>query len=775
MDEGWLVPWVRVSLGLGVGLLLVAGGEVLLHGSRRAQVGAMLGHTDYVPPAVTAGGLFAAFASVYAAYALYALLLPVVTFVLLAGIGMGGVLLSLRQGPFVALLGLVGAYVTPALTAGDAPSAVALFSYLLFVSAACLLVVRSTAWTWLAWSVLVGVGFWVLLWMVEASQPGQEDVPTLGVFLIGIVCLFVALIPRRPAALPAAGETVPATPGGCFPIVGWAAAVTVGVFMVFLTWFGEHGPASLTVLAGFALLLLGLARRDQGLDGLAVVAGGASAVALLSWDLPADLWFEPAYRLEEGRVAVGTVDPPFPILATEYLGVMAGFGALFGLAGFAALWGARRPGVWAGLSVTLPLALFVAAYWQIEAFQVDLTWAVLALGLAGLALLAAGVVGRHRDRAGMTVALGIYAAAVFVAIGLGASLSLRQAELTVALSLLLPALAWISARLDLVALRPVAVVVAGAVVVRLVFNYDVLDYPLGAVPGLNWLLYGYGIPAVAFFAAARMFRGRADDALVKLLEAGTVLFVTVLVTLQVRALVTGALDTPQYGLFEQSLQSVVWFGLAYGLSLAPAVTDRVVLCWAWRLLAGVAAIHVVVVQALVDNPLWSGEPVGGLPGLNLLVLAYGVPALFGFLFSRRLHTLGYDRTAGLAFWLGVVLAFTFVSLEVRHAFQAPDLHMGQTTGTGEWYAYSMAWLVYGAALLVAGLAFGDRRLRQASLGVVMLAVGKVFVFDMAALTGLLRVLSFFGLGLALVAIGYVYQRFVLGRSSAPIVGRPLAG
>jgi uncharacterized membrane protein len=39
-------------------------------------------------------------------------------------------------------------------------------------------------------------------------------------------------------------------------------------------------------------------------------------------------------------------------------------------------------------------------------------------------------------------------------------------------------------------------------------------------------------------------------------------------------------------------------------------------------------------------------------------------------------------------------------------------------------------------------------------------VAKVFVFDMADLTGLFRVASFLGLGLALVGIGYVYQRFV---------------
>lgn len=42
----------------------------------------------------------------------------------------------------------------------------------------------------------------------------------------------------------------------------------------------------------------------------------------------------------------------------------------------------------------------------------------------------------------------------------------------------------------------------------------------------------------------------------------------------------------------------------------------------------------------------------------------------------------------------------------------------------------------------------------------MLTAAKVFLFDMAALTGLWRALSSLGLGLSLVAVGWLYQRFV---------------
>src|SRR3546814_10495081 len=58
------------------------------------------------------------------------------------------------------------------------------------------------------------------------------------------------------------------------------------------------------------------------------------------------------------------------------------------------------------------------------------------------------------------------------------------------------------------------------VLARLVLNWNVLDYPLGSLPGVNWILYGYGVPALAFWWAARRLRRQRDDSLVTLLEGG---------------------------------------------------------------------------------------------------------------------------------------------------------------------------------------------------------------------------------------------------------------
>ncbi len=59
---------------------------------------------------------------------------------------------------------------------------------------------------------------------------------------------------------------------------------------------------------------------------------------------------------------------------------------------------------------------------------------------------------------------------------------------------------------------------------------------------------------------------------------------------------------------------------------------------------------------------------------------------------------------------------------------------------------------------------GQNRLTDRAVGLHLL-----FLIDMSALTDLYRVASFFGLGLSLVGIGYLYQRFVFPRpaDSAP--------
>ncbi len=74
---------------------------------------------------------------------------------------------------------------------------------------------------------------------------------------------------------------------------------------------------------------------------------------------------------------------------------------------------------------------------------------------------------------------------------------------------------------------------------------------------------------------------------------------------------------------------------------------------------------------------------------------------------------------------------------------------------------SAFWSVVGLAALVYGLVRDDRRFRIGGLALLGVAVAKVFLYDLAALDEIYRVLSFVALGLLLLAGAYAYQRIRL--------------
>ena len=76
--------------------------------------------------------------------------------------------------------------------------------------------------------------------------------------------------------------------------------------------------------------------------------------------------------------------------------------------------------------------------------------------------------------------------------------------------------------------------------------------------------------------------------------------------------------------------------------------------------------------------------------------------------------------------------------------------------------YVSAWAaVLGAALLLLGFRLRWSFLRWLALGLLTLAIGKVFLFDTRSLSQGYHILSFVGLGVLLLAVSFVYQRDLL--------------
>jgi uncharacterized membrane protein len=69
-------------------------------------------------------------------------------------------------------------------------------------------------------------------------------------------------------------------------------------------------------------------------------------------------------------------------------------------------------------------------------------------------------------------------------------------------------------------------------------------------------------------------------------------------------------------------------------------------------------------------------------------------------------------------------------------------------------------------LLGLGVSKSRSALRWASLVLLLLTIGKVFLLDLGHLSGLYRAASVFGLGLSLLLVSILYQRFVFRRVPA---------
>ena len=756
VDREWLTPATRVALGGLLGLLLVGVGDWL----RRRPVAQMLPAVapNSVSAALTASGLAVAFASAYAGYALYALIGPLPAFTALAAIAIAALALALLHGPFVALLGILGGFVTPLLVRSTEPSAITLFSYLLVITLSSLIVIRRRNWQSLAAVALLGAALWPLGWLLILFS--QADVIPVGLYVVASFAALLILSPFTNGALSLIsllhGNDRAALGAAVF---GWSTLCAAALLLFLLVGLSNHSFSALAILALWTSFCIGFGRSGADRESAAVLAAILTLGVFATWQLPGFVsTMEPLVRTDT-LLESANLPPelgPFALAALF-------FGALFGIGGFVTIWGAPRPALWAGLSAGVPALLFVIAYWRLLDFGLDLRWATASLLLAAANLMAVYRVERYRAERGYGAVLGFYAAAVSLLLSLGMAMTLREAWLTVALSVQLPVLAWIWRKLQASAIRILAMAIAAVVLARLVLNYSLLEYPLHAGL-LNWILYGYGIPALMFFWAARSFAQSGAHRLSELLRAGALLFSVLLVSLEIRVLTTGALNAPYSTLLEQSIQTLAWLTFAAGLNMGREL-DRV-RRYAVAALTAAAVLQIVFFHLWLSNPIYTHEPVGAWPVFNLLLLAYAVPAGLLFYLAGAAERYWTGR-AGMALRiLAFALIWLYLTLEVRRTFQGSVIAEDHLSDL-EYYAYSMIWLAYAGLLLLLGIAFGRVTLRYASLAVLLVTVIKVFVGDMSDLTGLYRVASFLLLGLSLIGIGWLYQRFVFPLDRRP--------
>lgn len=867
IENSLLPPAVRVTLAGAFGIALLGGAEWMRRRSAR------------IAQSLAGAGVAVLFAAILASVILYELIPAVVGFALAAGVTALAVGLSLRYGPFVALLGLIGGFATPALLREGEPATGPTLTFLLLLEIGLMGVTRRRGWIPLSALTFVVSFLWALLYAIFWYSPASRF--WIGGFVLGSTVVYIASAVRS-ADFDAGSGARPRSLLG----LAWAAACSALALLAFLSVRGAYSPIELGMLAFLGLGCIALARIDLRYRGLPWVSAAVSLLMLLAWVLHSSLdgraleiaTFVPVaggywllYVLGPYACAVRSarVNAWLSLSASAAVGFVAV--AVFGLEGHPSLpewyspWMPPALVLAALVVLALPvwqrrrrsaefetalgsLALGAAGAWALTVWWgFDLEW--LASGWVLGAAVAALLVERLRIAVLRWAVIGLSAFAVVVlavpgpfAAPIGSSLifnhllpeyglavlgfafsawrlcsAKERHELDLALVPALQVLAAITSvatatllvrhgfhpniaapssgllewgtyasvasiagvvlllvskreRRSAIAVTGMSFSVAGLGITVLASTFFKnpawVPEPVGETLIFNWLLYVFGLPLASSAVAAVLLARRGERDLANLLRAGALAVAVLLVGLEVRHGFhrgeNGIMVATGIGLLEWATYAVAWMSLGLGVQGAARGLGRRELQSSGELIALGGIVAALAGPLVLVNPLWFAETVGRVVVANWLLYIYGATSVLALVTGRIAEARSF--VARFASTAGLILLFALVSLEVRQAFHGEMLAGGRLEDA-EMYAYSLAWVVFGALLLVLGIVRRSLALRHASLGVMLLAVAKVFVFDTSHLEGLYRVLSFLGLGVSLLVLGYLYQRFVF-RSAA---------
>jgi uncharacterized membrane protein len=752
IDAGLLGPGVRVLLGGAFALALLAAGEWTRRKESISTIEAL--PIANIPAILTAAGTAVAFATVYAAYALYDFLAPATAFILLGMVALGTLAAALLHGPALAGLGIAAAFVTPVLVSSEKPDFWALYIYLAIVTAASFGLARIRLWRWLAVTTIV----FALLWTFPCLQCGPSMVGPHAFHVMAGFVLAALLVVCGFMFGPLADE------GQIEPISsGSLAAYLFGATMIVLS--SGHADTAIIVFAVLVAATLFVAWRAPAATGAIGAAAALVFAVFAEWAVRGN----PDMLVLPGGPLPGIGPAATDSSVALHLIAAAIFAVGFGGAGFLAQGrfnSAKIAVSWAAAAVFTPLALLVALYARIAHLDRSIPFAILAVILAAAYGAATETLTRRESRPGLPISIALFATGALGALALALTFALEKGWLTIALALMSMGTAWISMQRPIPFLRWLAAILAGIVVLRIGYEPRIVGDAVGTTPIFNWLLWGYGIPALSFWVGSHFLRRRGDDVPLRTVESAAILFTVLLAFMEIRHAVNGGnVYRVNTSLAEFALQVCVALAMAIGLERLRIRTGSIVHNVGAVLLTVYAGVATVFGLMLLENPMIWPINVGGV-FINLVLLAYALPAVLALLLSYAVAGQRHRAYANTIAAAALVLALAYITVEIRRLYHGPIPSGGNTTDA-EQYTYSIAWLAFGVVLLGIGILFNSQRARLASAAVIALTIMKAFLIDMSTLTGVYRALSFMCLGLVLVAIGWLYQRILFRRPVTP--------
>ncbi|EGM77435.1 Putative membrane protein [Rheinheimera sp. A13L] len=719
LDAGWLSPSLRIASGMAFGLALIIGSEWL---HKRSQGHAL---NNYAPAALSSGGFISLYAAVLVALDWYQLISPAVAFPFLAIIALAASWLSLRQGPLLAFIGIVGAYVVPVLVSTDSGNVPALLAYISLVTASSVLVEQKVKRPWLWWLPMSAH----LLWLFAAIWIATSD--QLWAFWLVLCGSFVLLV-----WLPRIGFKAQHLELSPQPMRQWwpfSRELILALALLLLACCALLHTADLISFSGMLLFIL-LLQCCAATDSKSELLLWLSFIPALCWllleplTLSADPYVLSSTSLNQHLLLVAVFTVPMVSVALK--------------------WPERLQ--WSSVLAALPVLLLGLSHGQAKPEvqqQIQLFWTVLALVLVA-AQSAMALKTSHK------AAAFIQMAGANFALTLCFTLWLADAALTLAIAAQLVLLTLLGIKLRMPVPHWLMKLIGAAVLIRLTTAPLMGRYENEFLLGLHWSFVVY---PVALFCFALSWYLWFSTTLRSYLEGALLHLVAVFITVQTQFWLNDAVvDFTDMNFKTLSIQAFNWLLLAWVYqwrSSRAGSTASLYRIAASTLVVLVALAHLQL--SLAQNPFWHAAPLGSFPLLNLLLLIWGLPALIFWAFSRLPLS---ARLTTSALYTAVGTATLYLTGSIRHFWQDGQLLLSLPTSVAEQYSYSLVFLVIAITTVLLAQWQNKARARKAGFVLLSVVVLKVFVVDLNDLTGVLRALSFIGLGLSLVLLGWLFQR-----------------
>ncbi len=743
IQAGLITEKVRVVLGILFGCSLIISAYFirkkpdLANGVRIAQ-------------ALSGAGIADLYLCIFAASSLYHLFPALIGFIGMALVTALAVILSLRHGMPIALLGLIGGLITPALIHSNTPNAILLFMYLYIVLLGLFIIIKKQQWWALAFPMLIGSILWTLFWLFFCYVPG--DSLWLGLFLVAVSATYI-ITSNKQFDLNIQNQTQRLK----LPLI--LNYLTLGSAAILMGMISFKGGFDIQQWSLFGLLAAGsifIAYFNQKLYGfMPWLFMIVNAVMLLSWN-----------------------NPPF----YYFIIIAIIFSLLYASSGYYLMWRVPKPLPWAGLCGATPVLYYLIAYYQIQkislftvTFNHSWMWGSIALLLSVFAVI---IVWRLLDLFNDNKQLKQHVLTIFVLstvafLSLGLTILLKQNMFGLVFATQVLVISWINTKVEIKALLPIAGLLTAVFIIILlpqliIFLALALDSLI--IQGINISpmpviatdpLFQLAVPAILFAYAGWMLRYRQDNQLVKYLEIITVMLFSVMGYCLIRN--AFHVSNNWFAIVPDFTERGVITNLFFLIGTISLIVSnkyaRPILTVCGMVLIYLTMLRIIYFDILFLNPLWTHQFVGAVPIINALILPYALSIFWFYIAEKQLQAMPKQTVIKNANKFCLFLLFIWISLNVRQFFQGGYLD-GNIASNAEIYTYSVVWMLLGIALLIAGTLRHDKMLRIASLIVIILTVGKVFLYDASALSGLYRVFSFLLLGFILIALSWFYSRFV---------------